>query len=69
MWTPTFKGESFQNFTTRSEAWDWILQKNGMALFNDRPGMDPGVRSRHNKLAELRRAGWVVSCDEEKKAA
>ena len=61
MWTATFNGEFQKNFPSRPSAWDWILEKNGMALFDDRPGMDPGARSRHNKLAELRRAGWVVT--------
>lgn len=60
MWTPSFNGESFKNFQSRSLAWDWVLERNGMAFRSDRPGMDPGVRSRHNKLAELRRAGWAV---------
>ena len=61
MWNATFNGVASPNFASRPLAWDWVLEKNGMALFNDRPGMDPGVRSRHNKLAELRRAGWKVT--------
>ena len=61
MWTATFNGEQRKNFQSRPLAWDWVLMENGMAFLNDRPGVNPGVRSRHNKLAELRRAGWKVT--------
>lgn len=61
-WKAGFESMTFDNeFKTRPAAWDWILGNNGMEGPHDRPGKTDGVRSRHNKLAELRRKGWKVS--------